>query len=416
MHLRGLIVLFMFLGSICHSQPIVSSKNDLVQKVDENFWDATQQYKLMMQRLPSDKFPRSYDAKTHQFQTTSSGGWVSGFYAGTLLYLYEQSRDKALLAEAERSLKILEKEKNNKGTHDLGFMMYCSFGNALAIAPKPAYKEILITSARSLASRFNQAVGCIKSWDKVRSFHGEEWSYPVIIDNMMNLELLFYATSVTGDSSFRNIAISHARKTAQNHVRPDFSSYHVVNYDAQTGAVKSRETHQGFADNSTWSRGEAWGIYGFTMVYRETRDSAFLKTAEGMADYFLKHLPKDTVPYWDFNVNEPGYTPLWNYDRSKFTEVPKDASAAAIAASALIELSQYVSKKLSKKYLKAAENILSALSTDRYKAAIGENGNFILKHSTGGAPNYAEVDVPLTYADYYFVEAMKRYKALKRNL
>ncbi|WP_345238657.1 glycoside hydrolase family 88 protein [Flavisolibacter ginsenosidimutans] len=408
------MLLFVFVFAGCASQKSIVADKRLEEKIDQNFSDAAAQYKGMMRRLPADRFPKTYYAQTDKFQTGASSDWCSGFYPGTLLYLYEQTKDQSLLLESERILKVLEKEKNNKTTHDLGFMMYCSFGNAERIQPKPAFKDILLTSARSLASRFNPKVGCIKSWDKVKSYHGGEWSYPVIIDNMMNLELLFYASKVTGDSSFRNMAISHARKTAQNHVRPDYSSYHVVNYDPETGAVKSRETHQGFSDNSTWSRGEAWGIYGFTMVYRESGEKSFLKTAEGMADFFLAHLPKDTIPDWDFNVNQSGYTPQWKYDPSKFAEIPKDASAAAVAASALIELSQYTNKKQSKKYLKAAEDILWALSSPKYKAATGENGNFILKHSTGSVPAYSEIDVPLTYADYYFVEAMKRYKELKK--
>lgn len=415
MRIQIQIVLYIFLLAGCTTQKRAASPNkDLLHVIDQNFRDASSQYKLMMTRLPADRFPKTYYAQTDKFQTAASTDWCSGFYPGTLLYLYEQTKDQSLLSEAERILKVLEKEENNKTTHDLGFMMYCSFRNAERIVSKPEYKDILIASAKSLATRFNPKVGCIKSWDRVKSFNGTEWTYPVIIDNMMNLELLFYATRVTGDSTYWNMALSHARNTMKNHVRPDYSSYHVVNYNPETGAVKSRETHQGFSDNSTWSRGQAWGIYGFTMCYRESKDNSFLKTAEGMADYFLSHLPKDTIPAWDFNVNQTGYNPQWKYDPSRFTEIPKDASAAAVAASALIELSNYVGKAQSKKYLKAAEDILYALSSPKYKAAIGENGNFILKHSTGGVPSYSEIDVPLTYADYYFVEAMKRYKELKK--
>jgi uncharacterized protein YyaL (SSP411 family) len=415
MRIQIRIVLYFFLLAGCATQKqMASPKKDLLQVIENNFRDASAQYKLMMTRLPADRFPKTYYAQTDKFQTAASTDWCSGFYPGTLLYLYEQTKDQSLLSEAERILKVLEKEKDNKTTHDLGFMMYCSFGNAERITSKPEYKDILITSAKSLATRFNPKVGCIKSWDRVKSFNGTEWTYPVIIDNMMNLELLFYATKVTDDSTYWNMALRHARNTMKNHVRPDYSSYHVVNYDPETGAVKSKETHQGFADNSTWSRGEAWGIYGFTMVYRESKEKDFLKTAEGMADYFIDHLPKDTIPDWDFNVNQPGYNPQWKYDPSRFTEIPKDASAAAVAASALIELSAYVDKTKSKKYLKAAEDILYALSSPKYKAAIGENGNFILKHSTGSFPANSEIDVPLTYADYYYVEAMKRYKDLSK--
>ena len=409
------IIVFTFLLCGCSAQKKASvSKAVLLKTIDQNFRDASSQYKLMMKRLPADRFPKTYYAQTDKFQTAPSNDWCSGFYPGTLLYLYEQTKDQSLLSEAERILKVLETEKDNKTTHDLGFMMYCSFGNAERITSKPGYREILITSAKSLATRFNPKVGCIKSWDRVSSFNGTEWTFPVIIDNMMNLELLFYATRVTGDSSYRSMALSHARNTMKNHVRPDYSSYHVVNYDPETGAVKSKETHQGFSDNSTWSRGEAWGIYGFTMCYRESKEKSFLKTAQGMANYFLNHLPKDTIPAWDFNVNQPGYNPQWKYEPSKFSEIPKDASAAAIAASALIELSTYVGKAQSKKYLKAAEDLLFALSSPKYKASIGENGNFILKHSTGAVPLNSEIDVPLTYADYYFVEAMKRYKELEK--
>jgi len=221
-------------------------------------------------------------------------------------------------------------------------------------------KEVLVQSAKSLSTRFNPKVGCIQSWNNIKSLDGKRiLTYPVIIDNMMNLELLFFASKVTGDTSFSNVAITHAVNTMKNHLRPDYSSYHVVNYDAETGAVKSRETQQGFSDNSTWSRGQAWGIYGFTMVYRETKEKRFLETAQKMADYFLKHLPKDKIPYWDFNVNQQGYNPPWKYDVSRYPEPPRDASAAAIAASALIELSGYVNNRESEKYLKAAEGILS---------------------------------------------------------
>lgn len=390
-------------------------KEDLLQMINQNFFDASQQYKEMMKRLPQNRFPKTYYSQNNIFQFAYSTDWCSGFYPGTLLYIYEQTKEPQLLVEAERILRVLENEKGNKSTHDLGFMMYCSFGNAERIAPKPEYKEILLTSAKSLATRFNSNVGCIRSWDRVKTLDGKRYfSYPVIIDNMMNLELLFYATHLTGDSNYYNIAVTHARTTMKNHVRADYSSYHVVDYDPQTGSVVAKETHQGFADNSTWSRGQAWGVYGFTMVYRESKEKQFLQTAEKMADYFISHLPDDTIPDWDFNVGQPGYIPRWKYDPSRFSAIPKDASAAAIAASALIELSGYVEKKKAEKYFKKAEDILYALSGTKYKAAAGTNGNFILMHSTGGVPGYAEIDVPLTYADYYFAEAMKRYKELKK--
>lgn len=391
------IISFIFLLCGCSAQQrSADPQKDILQTIDKNFSDASSQYKLMMTKLPPDRFPKTYYAQADSFETSKSGWWCSGFYPGALLYLYEQTKDQLLLNEAERTLKILEKEKNNKGTHDLGFMMYSSFGNAERIASKPGYKDILLTSARSLSTRFNPKVGCIKSWDSRPS------DFLVIIDNMMNLELLFWATHVSGDSSFYKIAVTHANTTMKNHFRSDYSSYHVVNYNPQTGEVQQKKTAQGAAGESAWSRGQAWGLYGYTMCYRETKDRKYLDLANHIAQFILHHpnLPADKIPYWDFNAPE-------------IPNALRDASAAAIIASALIELSGYVNEQQKKEYLSAAETILKNLSAPPYKAGVGTNGGFILQHSVGHMPNKTEVDVPLTYADYYFIEAMKRYKALK---
>jgi rhamnogalacturonyl hydrolase YesR len=379
----------------CTSSKKLSSNPGLVKIFDQNFKDAAAQYKVMMKNLPADRFPKTYDPATGKFETSNSEWWCSGFYPGTLLYLYEQTKDQALYNEAMRILRPLEKEQYNKTTHDLGFMMYCSFGNANVIDPKPGYKEILVNSARSLSSRFDPAVGCIRSWGN----SNDKNNFIVIIDNMMNLELLFWATKATGDPSFYNIAVTHANTTIKNHFRPDFSSYHVLEYDPNTGAVKKKRTAQGAADESAWARGQAWGLYGFTVMYRETKDKKYLEQANHIANFILDHpnLPADKIPYWDFNA--PG-----------IPNALRDVSAGSIIASALLELSKYSGNALSKKYFNAAETILQSLSTDQYKAAAGTNGGFILKHSVGNIPGKTELDVPLTYADYYFVEAMKRYK------
>jgi uncharacterized protein YyaL (SSP411 family) len=216
---------------------------------------------------------------------------------------------------------------------------------------------------------------------------------------MMNLELLFWATKATGDSSFYKMAVVHANTTIRNHFRPDFSSYHVVNYDAVTGAVRQKKTAQGAADESAWARGQAWGLYGFTATYRETRDNTYLEQATKIASFILNHpnLPADKIPYWDFNA--PG-----------IPQALRDASAAAIIASALLELSDYVDKKTARSYVSTAEMILTHLSNPIYKAAAGTNGGFILQHGVGHLPGKTEVDTPLTYVDYYFIEAMIRYK------
>jgi unsaturated chondroitin disaccharide hydrolase len=383
------------LVATCFSQPIsyLKPQAPLLNTIKQNFDDAGKQYKFMADKLAPGQFPRSYNPVTDKFIISNSGWWCSGFYAGTLLNLYEQGHDEALLTEANRSMDSLAKEQYNTHTHDLGFMMYCSFGNAYRLNPKPEYKQILVNSAKSLSTRFNPKVGCIKSWDSKPS------DFLVIIDNMMNLELLFWATKETGDSSFYKIAVTHANTTMKNHYRADYSSYHVVNYNAQTGEVLQRKTAQGYADESAWARGQVWGLYGFTVMYRETKDKKYLDQAQHIAKFSLNHpnLPMDKIPYWDFNApNIPGAL--------------RDASAGAIMASALLELCRYADKKDAITYFNTAQTIIKTLSSPEYKAALGTNGGFILKHSVGHLPQKSEVDVPLTYADYYFVEAMARYK------
>lgn len=384
----------------CRVQKKIKFNQDkgLLEIIEKNFKDADTQYKVLAQNLPVDKFPKTYFPLTGKYEFSNSAWWCSGFYPGTLLYLYDQTNDNALLSEANRILKVLEKEKLNTSTHDLGFMMYCSFGNALQIDPKPEYKEILISSAKSLVTRFNPTVGCIKSWD------GRKNEYLVIIDNMMNLELLFWATKTTGDSSFYKIAVTHANTTIKNHFRADNSSYHVINYNSETGAVLQKKTAQGFADESAWARGQAWGLYGYTVMYRETKDKKYLEQANKIAQFILKHpnLPADKIPYWDFNAPD-------------IPNALRDVSAAPIIASALLELKTYVGETEAAEYTAVAETILRSLSTPVYKAAAGKNGGFILQHGVGHIPQKTEVDVPLTYADYYFVEAMKRYKELNKE-
>jgi hypothetical protein len=368
-------------------------KKDMGNLVDENMKSAARQYLYMQTLLPEDKLPRSYDSIKNELITSNSEWWCSGFYPGTLWYLYEYTKHKDLKTEALRSTQLLEKEKNNTGTHDLGFMMGCSYGNANRLDPKPEYKEILLTSARSLATRFNSKVGCIKSWNS------KPGDFLVIIDNMMNLELLFWATRVSGDSSFYKIAITHANTTIKNHFRNDNSSYHVLNYDPETGAVKEKKTAQGAANESAWARGQAWGLYGFTATYRETKDPVYLEQAKKIADFLVgnHNLPADGIPYWDFNA--PG-----------IPGALRDASAAAILAAALLELSKYADKDRGKIFLTLAESIIKTLSGAPYKAKPATNGGFILKHGVGHLPAKSEVDVPLTYADYYFIEALMRYR------
>ena len=408
------ICLGLILPAATQKKDIFQPKPALLRLIDGNLRQAVNQYKVLMGKLPADRMPKTFYANGDRLETSNTEWWTSGFYPGTLFYLYEFSHDTTLKNEAERRLKLLEKEQYNKGTHDLGFMMYCSFGNGLRLvhegllqppAPTASYDSILLTSARSLSTRFHPAVGCIKSWDS------KPWHYPVIIDNMMNLELLFWATHESGDSSFYKIAVTHANTTMRNHYRPDHSSFHVVDYDSVTGDIIAKKTAQGFADSSAWARGQSWGLYGYTMVYRSTHDPKYLEQARNIAHFLLTnpHLPADKIPYWDYNAPNipnpgqtavPGLAPL------------RDASAAAIMASALIELSHYVQPDEAKQYLGVAEEIIVNLSGNNYKAVVGSNGGFLLRHSVGHFPAHTEVDTPLTYADYYFVEAMLRYREL----
>jgi unsaturated chondroitin disaccharide hydrolase len=395
--LACLVLLFVLAGCSARKQLQVTTDKGLLQTIDQSLKVDASQYKLMSKNLPANRFPKAYDPKTAKFETSDSRWWCSGFYPGTLLYLYEETKDQQLYDEAMRILQVLEKEKNNTTTHDLGFMMFCSFGNAERIASKPEYKNILLQSARSLATRFNPAVGCIKSWDSKPS------EFLVIIDNMMNLELLFWATKVSGDSSFYKIAVTHADNTLKNHFRPDHSSYHVINYHPQTGAVQQKRTAQGFSDESAWARGQAWGLYGYTVMYRETKDKKYLEKAEAIADFLLSHpaLPGDKVPYWDFNA-------------PNIPSALRDASAASIISSALFELCRYSDAADGKNYFAAAESMLKSLASPQYHSAPGANGGFLIQHCVGHHPAGTEVDVSLTYADYYFVEAMKRYKSFTK--
>lgn len=388
------------LAASCNSSRQMAGKagKGLIETAKKNMDFAARQYKVLAANLPPGKFPKTYFPATGQYEFSNSGWWCSGFYPGTLLYIYQQTRDTALYNEAMRILTVLEKEKYNTSTHDLGFMMFCSFGNASLVSPKPAYREILLTSAKSLATRFHEKTGCIRSWD------AKEPDFLVIIDNMMNLELLFWATKASGDSSYYKIAVTHANTTMKNHFRPDHSSYHVLNYDVNTGAVKEKRTAQGFSNESAWARGQAWGLYGYVMTYRETKDARYLDQAKRIANFMLRHpgMPADKVPYWDFNA--PG-----------IPNALRDASAGAIMASALLELCRYVETPLAVEYRHAAETALITLSSDQYKAAPGANGGFLLQHGVGHQPAGTEIDVPLTYADYYFIEALSRYMAMRKD-
>lgn len=354
-------------------------------------------------------YPRT-TAKDGTFKTTNIYDWTSGFFAGNLWYMYELTKDNYFKDNAIRWTESLEELQYFKDHHDLGFMMYCSYGHAYKLTGNNDYRDILIQSAESLGSRFDSITNCIKSWNYRVAWNGQdEWFYPVIIDNIMNLELLFFAYNETGDEKFRDIAIKHADTTLKNQFREDFSTYHVINYDPESGKVLHKATMQGYTDSSTWARGQAWAIYGYTMVYRETKDPKYLDAAIRAANLFLNHksLPDDLIPYWDFDVTNPTFIPDWDASIHPTLEL-RDASAAAITASALFELSKYVVAEKDF-YYTSAVTILENLSKN-YTGELGGNNNFLITHCVGSFPHNEEIDVPLVYADYYFLEALLRYK------
>lgn len=372
-----------------------NNKSELETIVDNALVLAEQQSLLMAKKYENEagRLPRTYEQGKDI--SSDSRWWCSGFYPGSLWYIYENGRNAEVLKYAKMYTDRVEREKYTTDNHDVGFMLYCSFGNGLRLTGDERYKEVLLTGAQSLATRYNPKVGLIRSWDHNK----ENWQYPVIIDNIMNLELLLWAAEHSGDSIYRTISISHADKTMENHFRSDYSSFHVVSYDTITAKPHKRQTHQGYSDESAWSRGQAWGLYGYTYLYRETMDKRYLEQAKNIASFLINHphMPQDYIPYWDFNSPD-------------IPETPRDASAACVIASALIELSDYVDIKLANNYLQIVEKQIRTLASPAYTANAGENGCFILKHSTGAYPLNSEIDVPMTYADYYYLEALTRLK------
>lgn len=328
--------------------------------------------------------------------------WCSGFFPGNMWLTYELTGDKKWLPLAEKYTEDLDSVKYLKWHHDVGFMIGCSYLNGYRFAEKKEYKDVIVEAAKSLSTRFRPGAGVIQSWDADKGWQGTRgWMCPVIIDNMMNLELLFEATNLTGDSTFYNIAVKHADTTLKHQFRDDNSSYHVIDYNPQTGEVRHKHTAQGYAHESAWARGQAWGLYGYTVCYRYTKDKKYLDMAQNIYNFIFnnKNLPEDLVPYWD-------------YDAPNIPNEPRDVSSAACTASALYELNGYLPNN---GYKKVADEIMVNLSSPAYRAEVGTNGNFILMHSVGSIPHNAEIDVPLNYADYYFLEALMRKRNIENN-
>ena len=370
--------------------------------IGENVENAVAQYTLQTDLIEkSGKIlnPRTID-KEGNIVYVPIDDWCSGFFPGSMWYLYELTKDGKWKALAEKYTEDLDSVQYLTWHHDVGFMMGSSYLNGLLLAGKGAYKPVVIRTAQSLATRFRPTASVIQSWNVDRGWQSERgWECPVIIDNMMNLELMFEASRLSGDSTYYNIAVKHADTTMKNHFRDNNSCFHVVDYDPETGEVRNRQTAQGYADESSWARGQAWALYGYTMCYRYTRDPKYLDMAVKVHDFIFNNpnLPEDLVPYWD-------------YDAPNKPNEPRDASSAACTASALYELSTYLPDK---NYKETADKIMESLGSPAYRAEVGTNGNFILMHSVGSIPHNAEIDVPLNYADYYFLEGIMRKRELE---
>ncbi|WP_288379972.1 glycoside hydrolase family 88 protein [uncultured Massilia sp.] len=375
------------------AQPAAESNAALVKRgIDA----AARQYATLLPKVQDKEgFPRTVE--NGDVKLVGVKDWTSGFFPGSLWYLFEATGDKHWRAAAQDYTARMAPAKFDKSQHDLGFMLGASYGNGYRLTKDPSYRDALLAGATTLVTRYNPKVGSIQSWDL---WTNSNWAFPVIIDNMMNLELLTWSAREANEPYYRAVAVTHADTTLKNHFRPDGSSVHLVDYDPQTGSIRGKVTVQGNADTSSWARGQAWGLYGYTMMYRETKKPEFLEQARRIAAFFMNHprLPADKVPYWDF-------------DDATIPNAPRDSSAAAITASALLELAGFSDKATAQKYRDFAIAQLRSLASPAYLAAPGENGGFLLKHATGHKPAGKEIDVPLNYADYYFLEALLRLKA-----
>ncbi|UCH10258.1 MAG: glycoside hydrolase family 88 protein [Fidelibacterota bacterium] len=375
---------------VLHYPEVLSAQN-LDSLVSRSLEFAAQQLQATVVAVgDSTEYPRS-TLEDGSWSVKSSSSWTSGFFPGCLWYMFQWTGDSLWYRWARRWTAGLRDEQYDTGTHDVGFKVFCSYGNGYRLTRESGYDEVILRAAQSLATRYNSTVGCTRSWNN-RTF-------PVIIDNMMNLELLLWASKNGGEASWYDMAVSHALRTMEDHVRMDGSTYQIVDYNPTTGDIIQKETAQGYSVESTWARGQSWGLYGFTMAYRETGDDRFLETAQGLADYVVHNLPDDYVPYWDYQAPD-----LPNEE--------KDASAAAIAASALLELSTLATGEQDQlAYRAAAENILASLCSPAYLAE-GTNSHGILLHGVGNHNKDTEVDVSLIYANYYFIEALLRYSGV----
>lgn len=379
-----------------------SNKDDETTRimVDESLEYCQNQIARSLKEIDKDTclLPRNMEKNAVRWHMVNPYDWTSGFWPGILWYNYENSKDESIKEKAIQYTECLESllSPNHDGDHDLGFQFLCSYVNGYRLTGNDNYRQIALKGAEKLAGFYNPSVGTILSWAHMSDQMG--WPHNTIMDNMMNLELLFWASKNGGKPEYYKMAERHAQVTMENQFRDDYTNYHVAIYDTITGKFMRGVTNQGLNDQSFWARGQAWAIYGFTMVYRETKNKDFLRFVEKVTDVYLERLPEDYVPYWDF-------------DDPAIPNAPRDASAAAITASALLELSQLEDdSEKSATYKDYAIKMIKSLSSENYRSA-DSKPSFIL-HSTGNLPAGYEIDASINYADYYYLESLIRYKKM----
>jgi unsaturated chondroitin disaccharide hydrolase len=338
--------------------------------------------------------PPAYPMRTKpggSWLTVGADDWTAGFYAATLWRTYERTHDPAWRQRAETWQAGLARQTSQDST-DLGFKLFDTYGVGYQLTGDESYKRVVLAAADTVAHRYNSKVGMFRVWDKAN----DQTRFRVNIDALMNQELMFWAGQNGGNPQYADMAKHHALRALQDLVRPDGGTWMVASYDQKTGALLGHSTKQGYATESTWSRGQAWAVYGFTTAYRYTKDPRFLDGARRTADYFVRRLPPDRVPYWDFDVP------------NKAT-APRDTSASAVVASALVELSGYETDPAAKQHdTDTARDILTALSSPTY-APRNQTFAAMLQHGTQHYPA-GWADTGIMFGDYYFVEALGRYE------
>ena len=374
-------------------EPAAETKEQILKaRMPQIFKRAAAQFEILDAAVKDDtQFPRSWTKGV--LKTEPAIGWTTGFFPGSLWYVYNYTKDPKFRTLAEKWTERLDSARHFTKNHDMGFMFYCSYGNGIRYGGHgDDYKSAILDASAALATRWDEKMSLIRSWDEPVFMQ-----FPVIIDSMMNLEMLEYAAKTTGDANYDRIARLHANKLDKTHFRADESAYHVTDWNPKIGKIWARYAWQGADVEGAWARGQGWSIYGYTMMFRETGDTNYLARAVKSAEWIVHapNLPADKIPYWDYHASD-------------IPDAPRDASAAAVMACGFLELARYVDEAKSREYRNFALDMLLALSSDEYLCEVGECGGFLLKHSTGHLPENTEIDASINYADYYFLEALTR--------